>query len=917
MRKILCLFFLITVSAFAQIQPTAPPQGNLNGDLYASGYGGWTVPMGNNGGLSWSSGTFCTASYGGTTFAAFTVGTPITINDLINPANSEVVTVTNVISTSNQCSISITTPVRQHQSFNLGSATAGIQEAINANFGTKAPLTIHLTADWYRLGGVLSMVTTTAQGNASIGIVDDTQTPSNWYQWTGSHYTLVSVGGGGTSAVFTASTPGIVPGSRAAVYQALIAGGADACSVINTQTATLQSTNGVVDATWLLPGTYTCVNPIRLNTAQQAVSLWLQDGVNFVFNTVLGSSKSPNNCAVSVGPGGAGTFQPNGGSSIIVFGHNRLGGANFSLGPNAVVWGLVCNGAFDGSQESMSLDGVGMAGYPTATLGGALLYLGGINGPTIISNSGTQSCFGQCLEVDAGDGSYSYGAGDIMFFNDTFIDEYQGSQIYPGSVVGFNTLGTSGGIGNVVFLGGLINGNGPHNPLLTFQGNGSVQLSAVTFHNTYLETNTATPSTYWTNVDPIQITDASQIWVDTWKVGGNHGTSQPNLIDISATRSNTTYSILIDQLSTGAGGYSCLINNAIDGTCEKGFPTGGGELEVPPYNYGGVTPSVRLENYAPPSSACFSTTLGTVWINSTDTSSSGPASYCQIQGGIIGWYKPAGSGGGGSGSAITALAGDVTATGPGSVTATVTGLNGTPLAPLGAGLLQINGSGIPSKATSVSVAGQVQAGTYSRSGVNAISSCTGTITFDASLGDYQQCTLGGNVTSATLANTPASNSGYGQLLHLQICQPSSGGPFTFAPISGVKGWTPVTLIASTCTTESFTVNSGNVQSDAYNSANCIQSGSPAVCAQAIQGEVAVPAGTNPSLTINTTGYIATSQLIFTPDSTIGGDLSVTCNATIPSGWMVTAEVPGISVTLTLSGTFSTNPVCGRFTVRNS
>lgn len=190
--------WLTTSESEAQIQPAAPPQGNLNGSLYASGYGGWSVPPGNAGTNSWSNGSFCTANYGGTTFAAFTAGTPIRINDLINPtAYSETVTVTAVDQTSNSCSIQTTTPLYQHTDYTLGSATAGLQEAINANLGSQVAMTIHLTADWFRLGGTLSMVTTTAQGGTNIGIVDETKTPTVWYAWGGSHY--ASVGGAGGS----------------------------------------------------------------------------------------------------------------------------------------------------------------------------------------------------------------------------------------------------------------------------------------------------------------------------------------------------------------------------------------------------------------------------------------------------------------------------------------------------------------------------------------------------------------------------------------------------------------------------------------------------------------------------------------------------------------------------------------------
>lgn len=173
------------------MQPTAPPQGNINGTLYASGYGGWSVPQGNAGTFSWSNNTFCTVNYGGTTFPAFTVGTPITILDQITPAHNEVVTVTGVNdATSETCSITTTTPTFQHTQFSLGSASNGLQEAINANLGTTSKLNVFLTADWFRGGGTIAQVLASITGNANVGIMDLTATPNAWYSWNGSNYVL-------------------------------------------------------------------------------------------------------------------------------------------------------------------------------------------------------------------------------------------------------------------------------------------------------------------------------------------------------------------------------------------------------------------------------------------------------------------------------------------------------------------------------------------------------------------------------------------------------------------------------------------------------------------------------------------------------------------------------------------------------
>jgi hypothetical protein len=423
--------------------------------------------------------------------------------------------------------------------------------------------------------------------------------------------------------VATYSTLGSVPPGKAWVYPAQITGAiTDAFAAINAAGLTLPSTGGVIDATGLGSATYTVTTPLTaLNNSNQAVMLLLNPQTTFIINVNFATpTDSPASCAVPIGPVGG----PYGTSSIVVPGHNRLGGNNFQLGSSAKVWDVVCNASFTGSQESVLIDGVGLQGNPAATMSGALMHLAGVSGPTLVANSGTQNCYGQCLEVDAGNGVYSYGSGNMLFYNDTFGDFYVGPLIYPGSVVKFDALAPQGAMGNVLFIGGLINDNGPHNPLFVINGRGSDQMAVFSFQNVYFETAMATPSSYWTNVDPIQFTDASQVVFDSLKVGGLHGSSQPHLIDISNSGSvPNTYGIQIGQLSTGSG-YTSLIHNTIDGTDEVGFTRFDGDVILPQYYFGGVVPAIRLTNAAPASGSCTSNYLGSIWTNST-----GLPYYCQ------------------------------------------------------------------------------------------------------------------------------------------------------------------------------------------------------------------------------------------------------------------------------------------------
>lgn len=446
----------------------------------------------------------------------------------------------------------------------------------------------------------------------------------------------------GTTTIATYTNPGSVPQGKAWVYPSQITGSiTDAFAAINAAGLTLPATGGIIDATGLGSNTYAVTTRLTaLNNANQGVTLILNPQTVFTVNTVFSSpTNTPASCVIPVGPASP---QPNGSSAIIVPGHSYLGGYSFVLGSSANVWDLMCSASFDGNQEALLLDGVGLKGNISATLHGALMHIAGVFGPTRVSNSGTTNCFGQCLEIDSSNGVSSFSSGQMLFDNDVFSDEYTGSAVYGGSVVKLDSLSSAGGLGTIEFLGGIIEGNGPHNPLLVTNGEGGNQLSVITFQNTYFETRAATTSSFWSNVDPIQFIDTNQVFIDTQKVGGSRSSSQTHLIDISSTASANVYSIQIDQLATGAG-YTCLINNTVDGTCEAGYLSGGGEYVLPPYYYGGIVPSLRFSKVAPVSGACTNGTLGSLWTNSTATSN--PVSVCQLVSSVATWV-PLGGGGG-------------------------------------------------------------------------------------------------------------------------------------------------------------------------------------------------------------------------------------------------------------------------------
>jgi hypothetical protein len=101
--------------------------------------------------------------------------------------------------------------------------------------------------------------------------------------------------------------------------------------------------------------------------------------------------------------------------------------------------------------------------------------------------------------------------------------------------------------------------------------------------------------------------------------------------------------------------------------------------------------------------------------------------------------------------------------------------------------------------------------------------------------------------------------------------------------------------------------------------NCSSAASPAVCGSAAAGSVAIPTGTNPTLTVNTSAVTANSQIFLTSDDSLGTKLSVTCNSTLASivaGIAVTARVTATSFTISFSGLLSTNALCLSYAIIN-
>ena len=263
----------------------------------------------------------------------------------------------------------------------------------------------------------------------------------------------------------------------------------------------------------------------------------------------------------------------------------------------------------------------------------------------------------------------------------------------------------------------------------------------------------------------------------------------------------------------------------------------------------------------------------------------------------------------GAGTGITALTGDVTASGTGSVASTVTRLNGQSLAALATCLLQnTNGTGVPVCATAINVSGSGTFGNTVYAGVNTLAS-SATPNFDLSLGNSQNFTLTTNVSASTISNWAAGALPY----FFNICNPSG---YSFPNPTWAQGWTPISTTG--CTTEVlYPVSSGLLSSESYNSAFSALSGvSPLAAGNALKGYGTIAVGAT-SATINTTAIGPQSVPVPLYTTAVGASVSptVTCNTTYTPVWW-SGSSSGNNFTVTVASAVTTNPVCFTWVIAN-
>jgi hypothetical protein len=173
--------------------------------------------------------------------------------------------------------------------------------------------------------------------------------------------------------------------------------------------------------------------------------------------------------------------------------------------------------------------------------------------------------------------------------------------------------------------------------------------------------------------------------------------------------------------------------------------------------------------------------------------------------------------------------------------------------------------------------------------------------------------------AVTLGHTVCAGSTAGQVTDSGITGPcpASAGLTVGIVIATAGAWTLPDASTFTATTtlpviQIWTQGPIATTGTATNCADGVNN--PAVCGSASAGAVVIAAAAT-SVVVNTSAVTANSEIFLMYDSSLGTRLSVTCNATEPALYGVTARSAGVSFTITATSPI-TNPSCFNFLVIN-
>ena len=165
----------------------------------------------------------------------------------------------------------------------------------------------------------------------------------------------------------------------------------------------------------------------------------------------------------------------------------------------------------------------------------------------------------------------------------------------------------------------------------------------------------------------------------------------------------------------------------------------------------------------------------------------------------------------------------------------------------------------------------------------------------------------GLITSGLTAG--GSSPGYANVAYQSaaVSSPGNDGDWYLNTATGVL-WGPKIAGSWTPSAYNFLPTAGQ------SATNCSSNASPAACGAASAGSVVIAAVAT-TVNVNTTAVTAASQIFLTYDSSLSTKLGVTCNATEPALYGVTARTPATGFTITSTASI-TNPACFSYFIVN-
>jgi hypothetical protein len=121
------------------------------------------------------------------------------------------------------------------------------------------------------------------------------------------------------------------------------------------------------------------------------------------------------------------------------------------------------------------------------------------------------------------------------------------------------------------------------------------------------------------------------------------------------------------------------------------------------------------------------------------------------------------------------------------------------------------------------------------------------------------------------------------------------------------------LCQGTNSADKFTLDGGLVTPTYGTATNC--NDYQGTCGSAAAGFVSMAAG-NPSVTVYTTAVTASSQIFVQEDSSIGGNMGLTCNTSLGRTYQITARQGGLGFIITANAAPTTNPACLSYHIVN-